>query len=240
MPGIVAPGINGFQANGRSVGNRVVFQRACASSHNRVTGVGRGDRGFMSSALFGSVCPRWRGSIQSPSEHTLQRAFVAGRFTLPNQPPEGGDCHMTSHRVQATSVPPERAVPRWAAEQPEGVSGLPPQAPPPRAPIGGPQCPGGGIIAAFVSRSASVSGSTEMLLASDGRVRPSVAEGQVGLSATNVPACLPVPRSGTPAGRARQGAYTRLSSHMHLSACTRPRSGRVHPRPGTRTRQVTR
>jgi hypothetical protein len=40
------------------------------------------DRRSMSSALSGSVCPRWRGSVHRRSRHILQQAFVAGRFTL--------------------------------------------------------------------------------------------------------------------------------------------------------------
>ena len=39
--------------------------------------------------------------------------------------------------------------------------------------------------------------------------------------------------------RSGQLTDTPVSLHMYLSACTRPRSGRVHPRPGVRTRQVT-
>ena len=74
-----------------------------------VNGSRESDRGFMSSALFGSVCPHWRGSIHGRSERILPRASVAGRFTLLNQPPVGGDCFNSP------------------AHKP---SGLPPQAPP--------------------------------------------------------------------------------------------------------------
>ena len=98
-------------ANGRSIGNRVVFQRTCASSHNRVTGVGS-DRGFMSSALFGLTCPSVPGSVQRPSERTLQQASVVGRFTLPL----ASDGQVLSLRKQDTVGPPTTGLlPREAS-----------------------------------------------------------------------------------------------------------------------------
>jgi len=59
----------------------------------------------MSSALFESVCPRWRGSIHGRSERILSRASVAGRFTLLNQPSETALC-LTSpaHQVIKAST----------------------------------------------------------------------------------------------------------------------------------------
>jgi hypothetical protein len=200
----------------------------------------------MSSVLFGWVRPRWRGSIHGRSEHALQQAPVAGRFTLQNQPPHGGGCHnparlcpegvahpqggegqagqgrtesgvLAETGMRARECPPgfgtramqdadmRRSSPPWPSK-------LPPQAP--------------SLIAAFASRSASVSGSTGMSLASDGRVCTLVAESQVELSAINVPACL-CPSGCLPACLRPEGCAPQGEPHRPLQAArTRASRGR--------------
>jgi hypothetical protein len=75
----------------------------------------------MSSALFGLTCPLVPGSVESPSERTLQQAFVVGRFTLPSQPPIGGDCHNKARLCpegvahQAIKAPTTSSTPKHAS-----------------------------------------------------------------------------------------------------------------------------
>jgi len=102
----------------RSIGIRVVFSAyMCVVSQLR-NGSRESDRGSMSSALFGSVCPRWRGSIQSPSERLTEMSLAS-------------DGRVRSLVAEGLVGPPATNVP--ACLRPSGCCAGACHTPPPRA-----------------------------------------------------------------------------------------------------------